>query len=89
MPLQCQSSAPSSERKRKCYISFNDEERAQIGQFAAENGNAALKKFKSSFPDLGESTVRRNTWNFLSRRDEVGLLVLESLPSPLNREEDI
>ena len=51
--LQCQLSAPSSARKRKRYISFTDEERVQIGQFAAENGNnAALKKFKSSFPDL-------------------------------------
>ena len=29
-----------------------------IGKHAAENGNISAQKFKSSFPDLGESTVR-------------------------------
>ena len=30
-----------------------------MGQFAAENrNNAAIKKFRAQFPDLGESTVR-------------------------------
>ncbi len=44
-------------KKRKAYISFTEEDRARIGQYAAENGNnAALKKFKPQFPDLGEST---------------------------------
>ena len=49
-------------KKRKCYLSFTDEERARMGQYAAENGNnAALKKFRAQFPDLGESTVSKST----------------------------
>ena len=45
-------------RKRKCYTAFSNEDLAAIGRHAAENSNAnALKKFKSGFPDLGESTV--------------------------------
>ena len=46
-------------RKRKRYTAFSDEDRAAIGRHAAENSNvSALSKFRSSFPDLGESTVR-------------------------------
>ena len=46
-------------RKRKCYTAFSDEDRAAIGRLAAENSNvSALRKFRRSFPDLGESTVR-------------------------------
>ena len=45
--------------KTKRYTSFTDEDRAAIGKHAAENSNAsALKKFKGTFPDFGESTVR-------------------------------
>ena len=54
-------------KKRKCYINFTDEERAKVGQFAAENGNnAAIKKFRAQFPDLGESTVRLQKQIFLA-----------------------
>ena len=50
--------ATGTSRKRK-YTNFTDKDRAMIGKHAAENGNlSAQKKFKSSFPDLGESTVR-------------------------------
>ena len=46
-------------RKRKAHSTFSDEDRAVIGKYAAENGNAsALKKFKVSKPGLIESTVR-------------------------------
>ena len=46
-------------KMRKRYALFTDKERARIGRYAAENGNsAALKKFRSDVPDLGESTVR-------------------------------
>ena len=46
-------------RKRKRYTSFIAKDRAMIGKHAAENGNSsAQKRFKTSFPDLGESTVR-------------------------------
>ena len=37
-------------RKRKAYIVFSSEQRAAMGKYAAENGNAAaVKKFKSDF----------------------------------------
>ena len=46
-------------RKRKAYTAFTHKDRAEIGKHAAENGNnSALKKFRSIYPDLGESTVR-------------------------------
>ena len=46
-------------KKRKAYTAFPDETSANIGRYAAENGNAAaLKKFRSDIPDIGESTVR-------------------------------
>ena len=45
-------------RKRK-YQHYTPEQRAKIGRFAAENTNAAaVRKFKSEFESLGESTVR-------------------------------
>ena len=54
----CANSAGTT-RKRKRYTSFTDKDRAMIGKHAAENGNlSAQKRLKSSFPDLGESTVR-------------------------------
>ena len=35
---------------------FSDEKRAEIGRYAAENGNnAALEKFRRDIPDLGKS----------------------------------
>ena len=44
--------------KRKYTTSFSPEDRAVIGKYAAENGNAAaIKKFKTTH-DVGESTVR-------------------------------
>ena len=49
----------SSTKKRKVYTTFSDKTRAEIGRYAAENSNAsAIRKFRSDFPDLGESTVR-------------------------------
>ena len=46
-------------KKRKAYTTFSAETRADIGKYAAENGNAAaLKKFRCDITDLGESTVR-------------------------------
>lgn len=46
-------------RKRKPYRRFSDTDRAVIGKYAAEHGNAeAMKRFKQEFPELPESTVR-------------------------------
>ena len=55
-----QPSSQQRSRKRKAYSVFSDEQRATIGQYAAENSNAAaVKKFKQDFDGgLGESTVR-------------------------------
>ena len=47
-------------RKRKAYTAFTAEQRAAIGKFASENGNAAaVEKFKDNFEGgkLRESTV--------------------------------
>ena len=48
-------------RKRKAYTVFTAEQRATIGKYASEHGNAAaVKKFKANIEggQLGESTVR-------------------------------
>ena len=50
--------------KRKYTKSFTPEDRATIGKYAVENGNAAtVKKFKATH-DIGEST---DTWKRLRR----------------------
>ena len=49
----------SAKKPRKERSVYSDEDRAAIGRYAAENGNAmAQKHFKSKYPELGESTVR-------------------------------
>ena len=46
-------------KKIKRHTHFTDIDRAEIGKYAAENGNASAQRYlKSKFPDLGESTVR-------------------------------
>ena len=48
-----------AKRKRKPYRRFSETDRAAIGKYAAEHGNAeAMKRFKAEFPELPESTVR-------------------------------
>jgi len=48
-----------AKRKRKPYRRFSETDRAAIGKYAAEHGNAeAMKRFKTEFPELPESTVR-------------------------------
>ena len=57
----------SVKKKRKVYTAFTDQQRAAIGKYAAECGNAAtLHKYQQEVPDLAENTVRlfKNvTWN--------------------------
>ena len=66
-------------RKRKAYSIFSDEQRATIGKYAAENGNAvAVKKFKDDFDGgLGESTVRAFKKRYL---EELKKATKENLP---------
>ena len=50
---------PGSGRKGSKYATFSPSERAMIGKYCQENGPAAtLRKFKSQFDKLSESTVR-------------------------------
>ncbi len=56
---------PYKKQKRGKYAVYTDEDRAQIGKYAAQNGNErARKHFSTSFPSLTESTVR----NFKSNK---------------------
>ena len=52
---------PNSEqkgRKRKKYCTWSPQQRAEIGQYAAANGNkAAIVKFSSQFPNIKRQTV--------------------------------
>ena len=44
--------------KQRKYTTFSDEHLIKVGKYAAENGKtAALRKFRSELPNLGESTV--------------------------------
>lgn len=53
------SSTPQSKKKRGTYVIYSPSDRARIGKYAAENGPAStLRKFKTDFPDIKESTVR-------------------------------
>jgi hypothetical protein len=59
---------PSSKKKRKYTTTFSPEDRAEIGKFAVENGNAgAVRKYS-----VGESTVRLFKKKYLAAlRDRV------------------
>ena len=58
---------PSAKKLRKERSIYSDKDRAAIGRYAAENGNAmAQKHFKSKYPELGESTVRSFKQKYLS-----------------------
>ena len=51
-------------RKRRNYFVWKDKDRYLIGKYACDYGNvSAIRKFKSQFPHLNESTVR----NFKSK----------------------
>ena len=44
---------------RESYVKYTPEDRYKIGKYGSENGPAAaVRKFKSRFPKLNESTVR-------------------------------
>lgn len=74
-------------KKRKRYTVFSDEQRAEIGKYAAENGNkAALEKFRRDIPDLGESTIRlfKKKYYFIlkeQKRSGVAAPLVKAIPS--------
>ena len=52
-------SSEKSVNRSAQYRKSTDKQRYTIGKYAAENGNAnTLRKFKTEFPNLSESTVR-------------------------------
>ena len=52
-------SSEKSVNRSAQYRRSTDKQRYTIGKYAAENGNAnTLRKFKTEFPNLSESTVR-------------------------------
>ena len=57
-------------RKRKAYTAFTIEQKATIGKYASEHGNAAaVKNYKADFEgiQLGESTVHLFKKRYTSR----------------------
>ena len=54
-------------KKKKYMTAFTAEDRASIGHYASENGNAAaVKKFRATH-NVGESTVRSFKKKYTSR----------------------
>ena len=64
--LEKQASQQSA-KKRKRHTNFSNTDRAEIGRYTAEYGNAAVQQhFKAKFPNLGESTVRSFKTKYLA-----------------------
>ena len=60
--LEKQASEQKAKKRKHQHTHFSEVDRAEIGRYAAENGNAAAqRRFKAKFPDLGESTVRSSS----------------------------
>ena len=46
-------------KRKTTYQKYSEEDRFKIGKYASENGAAAaIRKFKKSYPDIKESTIR-------------------------------
>ena len=57
--LAIESSIKKSKKARGKYKKYTNEQRFEMGKFASENGPAAcVRRFKTVFPKLNESTVR-------------------------------
>lgn len=57
--VQAISEKAKEAKERKTYVKWQPKDRFTIGDYARKNGNsAALRKFKSQFPGLTESTIR-------------------------------
>ena len=51
--------AQKKSKRKTSYQKYSAEDRFKIGKYARENGaTAAVRKFKNSYPDMKESTVR-------------------------------
>ena len=65
-------------KRKTSYQKYSEEDRFKIGKYASENGaTAAVRKFKNSFPDIKESTVRRFKSNY---EEELKKAKLQSRP---------
>ena len=59
--------------KQKSYTMYTDEDRVQIGQYAAENQNIrAVMQPKADFPNLSDSTMRSFKSKYLSTSETEG-----------------
>ena len=57
--------AQKKSKRKTSYQKYSEEDRLKIGKYASENGaTAAVRKFKNSYPDMKESTVRRFKSNY-------------------------
>ena len=51
--------AQKKSKRKTSHQKYSEEDRFKIGKYASENGaTAAVRKFKNSYPDMKESTVR-------------------------------
>ena len=51
--------SPENEKRKSQYQRWSDNDRYEIGKYAADNGNIkAVRNFEKKFPTLSESTVR-------------------------------
>ena len=71
-----------AKKPRKERTVYSGEDRAAIGKYAAENGNASAQKhFKKKFPELGEGTVRSFKQKYLSLIANSGNSSITSIPT--------
>ena len=57
--------AQKKSKRKTSYRKYSAEDRFKIGKYASENGaNAAVRKFKNSYPDKKESTVQGFKLNY-------------------------
>ena len=85
-----QQQASQGRKKRKTYTDYSDEQRANIGRYAGQNGNAAaVQRFRQTIPDVGESTVHAFKHKYLdavkkcNADEEVTSLLLQKCGKPL------
>ena len=57
--------AQKKSKRKTSHQKYSEEDRFKIGKYASENGaTAAVRKFKNSYPDMKESTVREFKSNY-------------------------
>ena len=66
--------AQKKSKRKISYQKYSEEDRFKIGKYANENGaTAVVRKFKDSYPDMKESTVRGFKSNYGEKLKKVKL----------------